>query len=61
MTDATGPVVYVVDDDSGVRTAIQHLLASVDIKSEAFASAQAFLSKFDPDRVACAVLDLRMP
>jgi FixJ family two-component response regulator len=61
LTDATGPVVYVVDDDLGVRTAIQHLLASVDIKSEAFASAHAFLSKFDPDRVACAVLDLRMP
>lgn len=61
MIDAPVPFVYVVDDNLDVRTAIQRLLASVDIQSEAFASAQAFLSKFDPDRVACAILDLRMP
>jgi FixJ family two-component response regulator len=61
LADTAEPVVYVVDDDLGVRTAIQQLLKSVEIKSEAFASADAFLSKFDPHRVACAILDLRMP
>jgi FixJ family two-component response regulator len=58
---AEQPFVYIVDDDQGVRTAIQRLLQSVDIKCETFASADAFLSSFDPDRVTCAVLDLRMP
>lgn len=58
---AEQPFVYIVDDDQGVRTAIQRLLMSVDIRCETFASADAFLSSFDPARVACAVLDLRMP
>jgi FixJ family two-component response regulator len=61
LPDPIEPVVYIVDDDVDVRTAIQHLLRSVDIKSEIFASADAFLAKFDPQRLACVVLDVRMP
>ena len=55
------PIVYIVDDDADVRTAIQHLLRSVDIQSEIFGSADAFLARFDPQRLACVVLDVRMP
>ena len=37
------PIVFVVDDDEGVRQALQHLFQSVDLKVEAFGSAAEFL------------------
>jgi len=39
-----GPVVFVVDDDKGVRDALRRLLTSVGLTVEVFPSAQAFLS-----------------
>jgi RNA polymerase sigma factor (sigma-70 family) len=53
--------VFVVDDDQGVRDALQLLLESVGLQVEAFASAQEYLDGFDPRRVGCLVLDIRMP
>jgi len=56
--------VFVVDDDDSVRDALQGLLASVGLRSKAFASAEAFL---DYDEVhtsahtSCLVVDIRMP
>lgn len=61
MTDALKPLVYLVDDDAPVRGSVQRLLRSVDIDSEVFGSAEAFLATFNPDRVACVILDVRMP
>ncbi|WP_233830153.1 response regulator transcription factor [Paraburkholderia sp. ZP32-5] len=55
------PVVYIVDDDNGMRTSLAWLLESVGVKSEGFASASDFLRAFDPDIPACLVLDVRMP
>ncbi|AIO68572.1 response regulator transcription factor [Burkholderia oklahomensis] len=55
------PIVYIVDDDSGMRTSLSWLLESVGAKSEGFASAADFLAHFDPDVPACLVLDVRMP
>jgi FixJ family two-component response regulator len=56
--DAT---VFVVDDDAGMRAAIQGLLRSAGLRAEAFASPQEFLARPRPDGPACAVLDVRMP
>ena len=39
------PIVYIVDDDIGVRDAIQGLLASEGWRSESFESPQAFRSE----------------
>jgi FixJ family two-component response regulator len=61
LTDALKPLVYLVDDDAPVRGSVQRLLRSVDIDSEVFGSAEAFLATFNPDRVACVILDVRMP
>jgi FixJ family two-component response regulator len=61
LTDALRPLVYLVDDDAPVRGSVQRLLRSVDIDSEVFGSAEAFLAAFNPDRVACVILDVRMP
>lgn len=54
-------IVYIVDDDDGMRTSLAWLLESVGVKSVGFASAAEFLGGFDADVPACVVLDVRMP
>jgi FixJ family two-component response regulator len=54
-------VVYVVDDDAGVRIALMRLLRSVGLHAVAFSSAQAFLASVRPQQPSCLVLDLRLP
>ena len=55
------PVVFIIDDDAGVRTAMQRLLKSVGLRAEAFASAQDFLQRTPPDGPSCLILDVRLP
>jgi two-component system response regulator FixJ len=55
------PTVFVVDDDSESRTALQQLLQSVRLNVETFASADEFLARDDRPRCGCLVLDVRMP
>ena len=61
MTTATAPMVFVIDDDDLVRAAIQGMLKSVDLRSEAFATAEEFLHSKRPDGPGCLVLDGRLP
>jgi len=62
-TDAEEPrgVVYVVDDDEGVRDSLQYLLEASQYLVYTFASAENFLAQFDPHAIAVLVLDVRMP
>lgn len=53
-------VVAVVEDDAGVRDAIQGLLHSQGLKTRCFASAEQFL-KSSRVRPACLILDLHLP
>ena len=53
--------VFVVDDDTSVRTALKRLIKSLGFKVETFDSAQAFLKHGPHDGPACLVLDVRMP
>jgi RNA polymerase sigma factor (sigma-70 family) len=55
------PIVFVVDDDQGVREATRSLLASVGLRVEAFKTAHEFLSIRRPDGPGCLVLDVRLP
>lgn len=55
------PTVFVVDDDQTVRGSLQWLLESLKLKVQTYASAQDFLSAYDPVRPGCLVLDVRMP
>jgi two-component system, LuxR family, response regulator FixJ len=55
------PMVFVVDDDSGVRSSIRILLKSVGIEATAFASARDFLAAYDQSQPGCLLLDIRMP
>ena len=54
------PTVFIVDDDQEVRDAIGFLMQSVGLEQESFASAQAYLDAFVPDRSGCLILDIRM-
>ena len=55
------PIVFVVDDDASVRDAISNLLESVGLRTNAFASTEAFWKEPRPDVPSCLVLDVRLP
>jgi FixJ family two-component response regulator len=55
------PVVYVVDDDKAVRTALDSLLRSVGLEVRHFGSAKEFLNSLQPESPGCLILDVRMP
>src|SRR6201988_3386071 len=60
-SEAAAPVVFVVDDDDLVRASIQGMLKSVGLRSETFATSEAFLRSHRPDGPSCLVLDVRLP
>ncbi len=53
-------VVYIVDDDEAVSTALSRSLSKRGYRVQAFDSAEKFLSGFQADLVGCLVLDIRM-
>ena len=56
--------VYIVDDDSAVRTALTLLLRSVGLDVDSVVSARAFLDAYQPPPPGvrcCLVTDVRMP
>ena len=55
------PVVFVVDDDAGVRRAFSRLLRVRGMRVETFGSARAFLEAAPEASSGCVLLDLRMP
>ena len=61
MTSAGVATVFIIDDDAGVREAIQGLLKSVGLRSESFASPQEFLKNWRSNGPSCLVLDVRLP
>jgi FixJ family two-component response regulator len=61
MKPAEAPLVFVIDDDAGMRASIQGLLKSVGIQSEAFGTTQEFLRSRRPGGPSCLVLDVRLP
>jgi FixJ family two-component response regulator len=61
MTAAAVPVVFVIDDDDLVRSAIQGMLKSVGLRSETFGTPQEFLRSKRPDGPSCLILDVRLP
>ncbi len=55
------PVVYVVDDEDGMRKALSVLLTTVGYSCQVFARPAEFLAKYDPAQHGCLLLDVRMP
>src|ERR1700746_3607267 len=54
-------MVFVVDDDPAVCTALKRLIRSVGIEALTFTSAGDFLRATRPDVPGCLVLDVRLP
>lgn len=60
-TNAAAPVVFVVDDHSGMRKSLCYLIEAAGLAVETYATARDFLDNHDPARRGCLVLDMRMP
>jgi RNA polymerase sigma factor (sigma-70 family) len=54
-------IVFVVDDDPSVRSAIERLIGTVGLQVQLFGSAQEFLATKLPNVPSCLVLDIRLP
>ena len=65
MEPVSDSLVYIVDDDAGVREALAWLLRSRRLLSESFDSAETFdamlKAQAAPCRPCCLLLDVRMP
>jgi len=61
MKSAALPTVFIIDDDKGMRQAIEDLVESVGLRAETFASGEEFLSRRHISGRNCLVLDVRLP
>jgi FixJ family two-component response regulator len=53
--------VFIIDDDSGMRAAIQGLVKAIGLHAVSFATPQEFLQCKRSDGPSCLVLDVRLP
>jgi FixJ family two-component response regulator len=61
MKPAAVPTVFIIDDDRGMRQAVQDLVESVGLRAESFATGQEFLRRQPTSDPSCLVLDVRLP
>jgi FixJ family two-component response regulator len=54
-------IVYLVDDDAGMREALRELFASLGVPSATFGSVAEYLAYAKPDLPACLILDVDLP
>ena len=54
-------LISIVDDDPLVREGLISLMRSAGFATQAFASAEEFLSLAHRDNIACLILDVRLP
>jgi len=61
MKAADVSVVFIIDDDRGVRESIQDLVESVGLRAQSFSTAQDFLDSKRAQGPSCLILDVRLP
>src|SRR5690242_5116575 len=61
MNAAAVPTVFIIDDDAGMRHAVQDLVESVGLRAESFSTGEEFLTKQRTADPSCLVLDVRLP
>jgi FixJ family two-component response regulator len=59
--ETSAPMIFVIDDDDGVRTGLSRLLRAAGWQVGAFASADAFLNRPAYVGTGCVLLDVDMP
>lgn len=60
-TLAQEKTVLVVEDDDGMRQAIERLLSAAGFETAAYASAEALLAEAAVDDALCVISDLKLP
>ena len=60
-TQNADPSVFLVDDDDRIRASLARALTQRGFSVNSYASAEDFLSAYDPNRPGCLVLDYGMP
>jgi FixJ family two-component response regulator len=53
--------VFIVEDDEGMREAIEHLLCIAGFRTVAYGSAEALLDEVAAERPLCVISDLHLP
>ena len=61
MSNNAGVTIAVVEDDSGLRLALQQLLRSAGFTAVTFESAEQFLALPDNAGVDCLIADINLP
>ena len=56
-----GATIAIVEDDAGVRTALEQLLRSAGFNALTFGSAEEFLEGRGSDTVDCLIADVNLP
>jgi FixJ family two-component response regulator len=59
MTHAS--LIYLVDDDPSARRGLVRLFRTAGYDVQAYATANEFLEKYDPEIFGCLILDARLP
>jgi len=59
--DQGPPIIHVVDDDNGLRIAMDALFRSVGYQTRNYGSAAEFMEAGAADAAGCLVLDVRLP
>jgi two-component system, LuxR family, response regulator FixJ len=57
----TGPVVFIIDDDTSVRKSLSRLLRTSGFIVETYESGEQFLAREPYQGIGCMILDIRMP
>jgi FixJ family two-component response regulator len=61
MKSVAAHIVFVIDDDRGMRQAVKDLVESVGLLAESFATGEEFLRRKRTDEPSCLILDVRLP
>jgi FixJ family two-component response regulator len=61
VVDRHGRVVILVEDDAGLRCALERLLRASGFDAKSFGSAEEALRIFDQEPVDCLVVDVNLP
>jgi FixJ family two-component response regulator len=61
VTPPDAATVFIIDDDADMCAAIAGLLQSAGLRSESFATPEAFLRRTRSDAPSCLVLDVSLP
>jgi FixJ family two-component response regulator len=57
----TPPLIYIVDDESSIRTAYARLVRSARMEPRTFSSVEEFIGSEAADENACLICDIAMP